>query len=141
MSLRYDRDENGPPPYIGHYRILRWHGEGGMRTVYEVEQDSPRRTVALKVIRAELVSPELVRRFKNEAQILARLQHSGIAQVYEAGMSEDGRPFFAMEFIRGMPLDEYARSHKIDRRARLELLAKAHPGFQGGDFSAFLLGT
>ena len=87
-----------------------------MGTVYEAEQDNPRRTVALKVIRSGLVSPELVKRFKHEAQILARLQHSGIAQVYEAGMSEDGRPFFAMEFIRGMPLDEYARSRGLDRQ-------------------------
>ena len=95
-----------------------------MGTVYEAEQDNPRRTVALKVIRPELVSPELVKRFNHEAQILARLQHSGIAQVYEAGMGEDGQPFFAMEFIRGMPLDEYARSRGLDAAARLELLAK-----------------
>ncbi len=95
-----------------------------MGTVYEAEQDNPRRTVALKVIRPGLVSPELVKRFSHEAQILARLQHSGIAQVYEAGMGEDGQPFFAMEFIRGMPLDEYARSRGLDAAARLELLAR-----------------
>jgi WD40 repeat protein len=71
-----------------------------------------------------LVSSQLFSRFSHEAQILARLQHSGIAQVYEAGMSEDGRPFFAMEFIRGMPLDQYARSGGLDSAARLELLAK-----------------
>ena len=104
------------PTHFGRYRILRRRGEGGMGIVYEAEQDNPRRTVALKVIRSELVSPELVKRFKSEAQILARLQHSGIAQVYEAGMSEDGRPFFAMELIRGMPLDEYARSRGLDQR-------------------------
>ena len=112
------------PAFIGRYRILRRHGEGGMGTVYEAEQDNPRRTVALKVIRPGLVSPELVKRFSHEAQILARLQHSGIAQVYEAGMGEDGQPFFAMEFIRGMPLDEYARSRGLDAAARLELLAR-----------------
>ena len=95
-----------------------------MGTVYEAEQDNPRRTVALKVIRPGLVSPELVKRFSHEAQILARLQHSGIAQIYEAGMGEDGQPFFAMEFIRGMPLDEYARSRGLSAAARLELLAK-----------------
>ena len=95
-----------------------------MGTVYEAEQDNPRRTVALKVIRPGLVSPELVKRFNHEAQILARLQHSGIAQVYEAGMGKDGQPFFAMEFIRGMPLDEYARSRGLDAAARLELLAR-----------------
>jgi WD40 repeat protein/serine/threonine protein kinase len=114
----------GLPSYIGHYRVLRRHGEGGMGTVYEAEQDSPRRTVALKVIRPGLVSAELLSRFSHEAQILGRLQHPGIAQVYEAGSGEDGQPFFAMEFIRGMPLDEYSRSCGLHPSARLELLAK-----------------
>ena len=109
-SLQPLRDEPTLPFHFGRYRILGRRGEGGMGIVYEAEQDNPRRTVALKVIRSELVSPELVKRFKSEAQILARLQHSGIAQVYEAGMSEDGRPFFAMELIRGMPMDESAQS-------------------------------
>jgi len=63
----------GVPAFIGRYRILRRHGEGGMGSVYEAEQDNPRRTVALKVIRPWLVSPELVKRFNHEAQILARL--------------------------------------------------------------------
>ena len=111
------------PSHIGRYRIVRRHGEGGMGIVYEAEQIYPRRTVALKVIRADCVSRELASRFKNEAQILARLQHRGIAQVYKAGMSEDGRPYFAMEFIRGVPLDEYARCHEFDPRACLNLLA------------------
>jgi WD40 repeat protein/predicted Ser/Thr protein kinase len=117
-------EEPGTPYHIGRYRILRGHGEGGMGTVYEAEQDNPRRTVALKVIRPGLVSPELVKRFQHEAQILGRLQHLGIAQVYEAGMDDAGRPFFAMEFIRGMPLDEYVRSRVFDAKARLELIAK-----------------
>ena len=116
--------EPGLPTFIGRYRILRRHGEGGMGTVYEAEQDNPRRTVALKVIRPGFVSAELLNRFSHEAQILGRLQHSGIAQVYEAGRGEDGQPFFAMEFIRGMPLDEYARSRGLDPAARLELLAR-----------------
>jgi WD40 repeat protein/predicted Ser/Thr protein kinase len=111
-------------PVLGRYRILRRHGEGGMGTVYEAEQDNPRRTVALKVIRAGLVAPSLVKRFSHEAQILARLQHPGIAQVYEAGISADGQPFFAMEFIRGVPLDEFARARGLDPAARLELLAR-----------------
>src|SRR5262249_15800138 len=110
--------------HIGRYRILRRHGEGGMGTVYEAEQANPRRTVALKVLRPGLLLPELLSRFSHEAQIRGRLQHAGIAQVYEAGMGEDGQPFFAMEFIRGMPLDEYARSRGLDAAARLELLAR-----------------
>ena len=94
-----------------------------MGTVYEAEQDNPRRTVALKVIRPGVISPEVVKRFHHEAQILGRLQHVGIAQVHEAGLDEKGRPFFAMEFIDGMPLDEYVRERSLDAAARLELVA------------------
>src|SRR5262245_35680292 len=114
----------GLPQRIGHYRILRCLGEGGMGIVYEAEQDNPRRAVALKVIRPGLVSPALLQRFGQEAQILGRLRHPGIAQIYEAGMSEDGRPFFALEFIRGLPLDQYVRLQSLTLPARLELLAR-----------------
>ena len=116
-----------PPPAplrIAHYRILRLLGEGGMGAVYEAEQDSPRRVVALKVVRPGLASPELLKRFAHEAQILARLHHPGIAQVYEAGLADDGQPFFAMEFIRGLPLDEYANRHGLDLAARVGLVAR-----------------
>ena len=118
------------PTSFGRYNILRLHGEGGMGTVYEAEQDNPRRSVALKVIRPGLVSAEIVKRFRDEAQILARLNHPGIAQVYESGMTEDGRPFFAMEFIRGVPLDEYGRADNLDAAARLELLARVSEAVQ-----------
>jgi eukaryotic-like serine/threonine-protein kinase len=123
-SVSLGKDRPALPAQIGRYRILRRRGEGGMGTVYEAQQDNPRRTVGLKVIRPGLVSPEDVKRFSQEAQILARLQHPGIAQVYEAGVGEGGQPFFAMEFITGMPLDEYARSRGASAAARLELLAK-----------------
>src|SRR3954471_3239694 len=69
---------------LGHYKITRILGEGGMGAVYEAEQDQPRRTVALKVIRPGLASPQLLRRFEQESQALGRLQHVGIAQIYEA---------------------------------------------------------
>jgi WD40 repeat protein/predicted Ser/Thr protein kinase len=112
------------PARVGHYRILHRIAEGGMGSVYEAEQDSPRRAVALKIIRPGLASPSVVKRFIHEAQILGRLHHPGIAQVYEAGLADDGQPFFAMEFIRGLPLDEYARRHALDIRARVSLLAR-----------------
>ena len=112
------------PASFGRYRILRICGEGGMGVVYEAEQDNPRRTVALKVISPGLVSLEHAKRFNHEAQILGRLQHPGIAQVYDAGFVEDGRPYFAMEFIRGMPLDAYTRNRHLDASARLELMAR-----------------
>src|SRR6516162_9001652 len=77
-----------PVPAIARYRVVRVLGEGGMGTVYEAEQDNPRRSVALKVIRPGLASDTLLQRFDREAQILGRLQHPGIAQVYDAGVSE-----------------------------------------------------
>ncbi len=95
-----------------------------MGTVYEAEQDNPRRPVALKVIRHGLVSPALLKRFAYEVEILGRLHHPGIAQIYEAGLGEDGRPFFALEFIPGLPLTEYVRRHQLDPAARLALAAR-----------------
>jgi tetratricopeptide (TPR) repeat protein len=111
------------PSQLGRYRLIRLLGAGGMGAVYEAEQDSPRRTVAVKVVRPGLASPWLLKRFHHESQILGRLHHPGIAQVYEAGLA-DGQPFFAMEFVRGLPLDEYARLRAPALPARLELLAR-----------------
>jgi WD40 repeat protein/predicted Ser/Thr protein kinase len=113
-----------PHPSIGSYRILRLLGEGGMGSVYEAEQDSPNRTVALKVIRPGLLAPALLKRFAQEVEILGRLRHPGIAQIYEAGLAQDGQPFFAMELIRGLPLDEYARQRSPALGAQLELVAR-----------------
>jgi serine/threonine protein kinase/Tfp pilus assembly protein PilF len=116
------------PSRIGRYSILRVLGEGGMGTVYEAQQESPKRAVALKVIRAGHVSPGLLRRFEHESAVLGRLQHPGIAQVYEAGTVQDERghpvPFFAMEFIRGVPLTDYASSRRLGTRERLDLVAR-----------------
>jgi non-specific serine/threonine protein kinase/serine/threonine-protein kinase len=112
---------------LGRYTITRLIGEGGMGAVYEAEQDQPRRTVALKVIKPGLASPELLRRFAQESQALGRLQHPGIAQIYDAGTADAGygpQPYFAMEFIRGETLRDYADSHKLTARQRLEIVAK-----------------
>src|SRR5262245_22142553 len=111
-------------PAVGRYRVLRLVGEGGMGSVYEAEQDRPNRCVALKVIRPGLLSPALLKRFEQEVEILGRLGHPGIAQIYEAGIAEDGQPFFAMEFVRGLPLDEYARSRSMTVADRLSLVAR-----------------
>jgi WD40 repeat protein/predicted Ser/Thr protein kinase len=112
------------PHHIGRYRILRLLGEGGMGAVYEAEQDSPQRAVALKVIRPGLLAPALLKRFAKEVEILGRLHHPGIAQIYEAGVAEDGQPFFAMEYIRGLALGEYARLRALTIQARVELVAR-----------------
>jgi serine/threonine protein kinase len=80
-----------PAGRYGSYRLVRLLGRGGMGAVYEAEQESPRRMVALKVITPGLASAELVRRFRQEAQALGRLQHPGIAQIYEAGTADSWR--------------------------------------------------
>jgi len=113
------------PSTIGRYRIIRLLGEGGMGAVYEAEQDQPRRTVALKVIKSAWADRELLRRFELESQTLGRLHHPGIAQIYEAGTAETGfgsQPFFAMEIIHGRPLIEYAAAKHLNTRQRLALM-------------------
>ena len=97
------------PETVGQYRIIRLIGRGGMGEVYEAEQDDPRRRVALKVVQSGLFGREHRSRFRHEAQVLGRLRHPGIAQIYEAGTSdgtEAGQPYFAMELIEGRPLLE-----------------------------------
>ncbi|MCC6361132.1 MAG: protein kinase [Phycisphaerales bacterium] len=115
------------PQRIGRYQIIRKIGEGGMGTVFEAVQENPHRRVALKLLRHMDGSRRLLQRFQLEAQILGRLQHPGIAQVYEAGIDHEdpiGRPFFAMEFVDGPTLLEFAAQVRLDLRARLDLFVQ-----------------
>ena len=114
------------PPEVGRYRISRLIAEGGMGAVHEAEQDRPRRTVALKVIRPGHVSSAMLKRFERELQVLARLQHPGIAQIYDAGAADFGhgsQPYFAMELIRGAPLIRHAEERRLSTAARIGLIA------------------
>ena len=113
-SLRGPRPELEVPGY----RVLDVIGEGGMGTVYAAEQAEPRRRVAIKVLFAR--SPNAVARFRAEAAIMARLDHSGIARVLEAGES-NGSPFLVMEHVDGTTLDEAARAMTRERKLRLFL--------------------
>lgn len=115
------------PKRIGGYRIIAKLGEGGMGEVFEAEQESPRRRVALKVIRAGHLSPKIVRRFEHEAFVLGQLQHPGIAHIYESGVvGINGRrqPYFAMELIRGARVNVFADEQHLNTRQRLELMAR-----------------
>ena len=126
-------DDSELPEKISGYRIIRLIGVGGMGVVYEAQQPTPRRTVALKVIRSHLATRQVLRRFAHEAEALGRLQHPGIAQVYESGTADSSRgrrPFFAMELICGPDgseaptLTEYADREQLGTQQRLELLAR-----------------
>lgn len=116
-----------PGTAFGRYSVHQVLGEGGMGVVYQAEQENPRRQVALKIIRPGAASPEMLKRFEYEAQMLGRLQHPGIAQIFEAGVAtlDDGstRPFLAMELVRGSPLTDFAKSAHLDTPGRLGLFA------------------
>ena len=102
------------PSQIGTYRIIREIGRGGMGAVYEALQAQPQRRVALKLIRADQMSDELLRRFSVEVQALGRLGHVGIARIYEGGTTVTGvgsQPYFVMELVDGLPLDDVATQH------------------------------
>jgi predicted Ser/Thr protein kinase/tetratricopeptide (TPR) repeat protein len=109
---------------LGGFRIVRRIAQGGMGSVYEADQERPPRRVALKIVRAGSSSDAGWRRFELEVEVLARLQHPGIAQIYESGF-DSGRPFFAMELIPGArTILEHARELGLGTRERLELFAR-----------------
>jgi serine/threonine protein kinase/TolA-binding protein len=111
-----------PGTRIGRYKLLRMLGEGGMGIVYLAEQqDSIRRRVALKVIKPGMDSKRVLARFEAERQALALLDHPNIAHVYDSGTTEAGRPFFAMEHVRGLPITEHCDRYKLTIKARLRL--------------------
>lgn len=115
------------PESVAHYRILSKLGEGGMGIVYEAEQENPKRKVALKLIRGGLFVDSLsIRLFQREAETLGRLQHPGIASIYESGRTPDGHHYFAMQLVQGKTLDDFLQgrppvSKKSEREFRLKL--------------------
>ena len=111
---------------IGPYKILDTLGEGGMGIVYLAEQERPlRRRVALKVIKVGMDTREVIARFEAERQALALMDHPNIAQVYDAGATDDGRPYFVMEHVPGITITEYCDKHLLSTDHRLELFVQA----------------
>ena len=102
------------PERIGPYHVLERIGEGGMGTVYAAMQEEPvRRKVALKIIKPGMDSAQVVARFEAERQALALMNHENIAQVYDGGVDESGRPYFAMEYVPGVPITDFCDRRKL----------------------------
>jgi serine/threonine protein kinase/WD40 repeat protein len=109
-------------PQIPGFKILGTLGEGGMGIVYLAQQTVPiHRRVALKLIKHGMDSRRVIARFEAEREALARMQHPHIAAVYDAGTTPDGRPYFVMEYVEGVPVTEYCDRQRLSTRARLEL--------------------
>lgn len=108
---------------IGRYRIVDEVGRGGMGAVFSAVRDDGQfdQKVAIKVILSGLNTDTIARRFRNERQILASLEHPNIARLLDGGMSDDGLPFYVMEFIEGEPIDDYCRTRDLTLHARLDL--------------------
>lgn len=115
-----------PPERIGPYRVLGEAGRGGMATVYLAERDDPQlhHRVAVKVVRDAIASGAVVRRFLHERQILASLDHPGIARLLDGGVTESGVPWFAMEFVAGEPITRYCNDKRLGVEERLELFLR-----------------
>ena len=111
-----------PGAQIGRYKLLSILGEGGMGIVYLAEQKRPiRRQVAVKVIKPGMDSKRVIARFEAERQALALLDHPNIAHVHDAGATEAGRPYFVMEYVKGLPITEHCDRHKLSIEDRLNL--------------------
>ena len=119
------------PETIGPYKILKTLGEGGMGTVYLAEQRKPvRRRVALKLIKLGMDTIQVLRRFEAERQALAMMAHTNIAKVLEAGQTEGGKPYFVMEYVNGVPINQYCNSERLSIRDRLDLFRHVCFGVQ-----------
>jgi len=124
VAPRTTESESLPPgTVVGHWRIDRRVGAGGMGVVYEAHRADGqfKQRAALKVIKRGMDTDEVIRRFADERRTLARLEHPGIARLIDGGATDDGRPSRAMEFVEGLPIDRYCDQNGLDIRSRLAL--------------------
>ncbi|MGI8436911.1 MAG: protein kinase domain-containing protein [Chthoniobacterales bacterium] len=109
---------------LGDYKILSLLGEGGMGEVYLAEDTARGRNVAIKLIKSGLGTASLIRHFRNEERILAGLNHTNIARLYGGGVTADGLPYFVMEYVEGLRIDDFCRDKKLSLKERLDLFRK-----------------
>lgn len=118
--------------HIGPYRIIDELGYGGMGAVYLAERADGEfeQQVAIKLLRIGFTSDEQIRRFRTERQILATLNHDNIARLYDGSITDDGQPYFVMEYVEGQPIDKYCDAHKLTISQRLNLFLKVCDAMQ-----------
>ncbi|WP_069130021.1 serine/threonine protein kinase [Rhodohalobacter halophilus] len=116
-------DESAVGAVVDKYKLVDIIGRGGMGTVYlaERDDDSYKNRVAIKILRRGLDSEDMLTRFRIEQQVLAQLNHPNITHILDAGISEDGRPYYVMEFVEGLPITEYCEINNLSTEERLEL--------------------
>jgi serine/threonine protein kinase len=116
--------------WIGRYQLIQQIGEGGMGTVWMAEQQHPHRRVAIKLVKMGLDTRQFLARFQAEQQALALMDHPNIAKVFDAGATDNGRPYFVMELVPGIPITTYCNRENLTTRERLDLLVKVCLGVQ-----------
>ena len=130
-TTSYDSTQEFLGSQIGPYKLLSVLGEGGFGIVYLAEEREPiKRRIALKIVKPGMDSKEVLARFEVERQTLALLDHPNIAHIYGAGITETGRPYFAMEYVKGVPITEHCDRHKLNINERLKLFQEVCKGIQ-----------
>jgi serine/threonine protein kinase len=131
LNASLDREPSQAGQTLGPYHLLQPIGSGGMGEVWLAEQRQPmRRRVAIKLIKAGMDTREVVARFESERQALALMEHPGIAKIFDAGATPQGRPYFVMEYVTGIPITQYCDRHKLTTRERLQLFICVCEGVQ-----------
>ena len=125
LTVAYTPNEQTSAVIAGRYKLLEKIGEGGMGEVWVAEQTQPvRRKVALKLIKAGMDSKSVIARFEAERQALAVMDHPNVAKVLDGGLTESGRPFFVMEYVKGVPITEYCDAMRLSVPERLQLFTQ-----------------
>jgi non-specific serine/threonine protein kinase/serine/threonine-protein kinase len=138
-TTRPETGETSEGATIGPYRLLERIGQGGMGEVWLAEQTQPvRRRVAIKLIKAGMDTREVVARFASERQALALMDHPAIAKVFDAGSTPQGRLYFVMEYVEGVPITDYCDQHQLTVSQRLELFLRVCEGVQHAHQKAIL---
>ncbi len=123
--------DSSDPERIGKYRVLERIGEGGMGRVYRALQESPiEQEVAIKLLKRGLDTEDILQRFRVESDALARMSHPSIARVFDGGATDDGRPYFVMELIHGVPIDRYCNENALSVAERIALFRQVCEGVQ-----------